>query len=194
MNTNLRSMPSVLIVLLATVGAYNLQANGKKPMTELQKQFLQLERSVGIVTPDKQVSLYLQATYPIRGRQGSQEQFNKARSMLHKLLSQSPVDSAKIKEAISAFAKLNPARWPQPADYSKLLQAKVAAEEAGLKKGALKKPQPPLPALPPKKQPPLPPLPDEYEGMPNLVEIPAAMPEPSAPLEPQRTVAWGDVR
>lgn len=87
----------------------------------VQQQFLQLQKKMGIETAPEIVN----RIRPVTGRQGTQQQFNAVRSELNDLLAKEILDDQTVQtigRKIKELEALNPARWPQAADYSELLR------------------------------------------------------------------------
>jgi hypothetical protein len=115
----------------------------------LQRQFLEIQRKLGIKTPNWMVKSQRKLR---RGPQGTQEAMDSLRSDLNNLLFQDELDNEDIALAnqnIRELERLNPARWPRPADYKKVLDIKIS------RTGAPSIQQPSRPGI----VPPLPPRP-----------------------------------
>lgn len=98
------------------------QSSGLSRHYAIQNEFLRIEKSVGINTPRNTVN----HTKRVSGKQGKQHQFDKARGELNKLLQATPLDVKKIQVQINELQSLNPARWPRPDDYIRVLDKKMA--------------------------------------------------------------------
>lgn len=106
------------------------QAKNEAPplptMEELQQQFAQLERNVGLKTS----AAKMKEVHKVHGRQGTSDQFATVRVQLNYLISQIPLRENDVLAKIKELAGLNPARWPRAEDYSALLKATSAFNAA----------------------------------------------------------------
>ncbi len=131
-----KNITLTLLVVVPLVSALSLEAmeapRGRRAPTaqdvrsrdQIQRDFIGLQTAVGIRTPGTTIGRMRR----VAGRQGTQAEFNTARSALNALLAKPRLtddDASQIIDNIAAFKLLNPARWPQPEDYQALFDLKL---------------------------------------------------------------------